>query len=42
MPEVYKRGGDYNRPDTSTYHISPGGLDEGVMNGAESCVGYQG
>lgn len=61
----------YNRPDTSTYHISPGDLDEGikallvfrgegdterqgagfervrayregVMNGAESCVGYQG
>jgi hypothetical protein len=59
------------RSDTSTYHISPGDLDEGikallvfrgegdtdrqgagfervrafregVMNGAESCVGYQG
>jgi len=61
----------YNRPDTSTYHISPGDLDEGikallvfrgegdterqgagfervrafregVMNGAESCLQYQG
>jgi predicted metalloprotease len=61
----------YNRPDTSTYHISPGDLDEGikallvfrgegdterqgagfervrafregVMNGAESCLGYLG
>jgi predicted metalloprotease len=61
----------YNRPDTSTYHISPGDLDEGikallvfrgegdterqgagfervrafregVMNGAESCLEYQG
>ena len=32
----------YNRPDTSTYHISPGDLGEGVMNGAESYVGYQG
>jgi hypothetical protein len=21
----------YNRPDTSTYHISPGDLDEGIM-----------
>jgi hypothetical protein len=60
----------YNRPDTSTYHISPGDLDEGikallvfrgegdverqgagwarvkafregVLNGAESCLGYQ-
>lgn len=61
----------YNRPETSTYHISPGDLDEGikallvfradgdverqgagfarvrafregVMNGAESCLQYQG
>jgi predicted metalloprotease len=61
----------YNRPDTSTYHISPGDLDEGikallvfrgegdterqgagfarvrafregVMNGAQSCLQYQG
>jgi hypothetical protein len=61
----------YNRPDTSTFHISPGDLDEGikallvfrgegdterqgagfvrvrafregVMNGAESCLDYQG
>lgn len=61
----------YNRPDTSTYHISPGDLDEGimallvfrgegdterqgagfarvrafregVMEGAESCLEYQG
>jgi hypothetical protein len=61
----------YNRPDTSTYHISPGDLDEGikallvfrgegdverqgagfervrafregVINGAESCLQYQG
>ena len=61
----------YNRPDTSTYHLSPGDLDkgikallvfrgdgdvqrqgagytrieafrEGVMNGAQSCLKYQG
>jgi predicted metalloprotease len=61
----------YNRPDTSTYHISPGDLDEGikallvfrgdgdverqgagwarvkafregVINGAEPCLSYQG
>ncbi len=61
----------YNRPETSTYHISPGDLDEGikallvfrgdgdverqgagwarveafrqgVINGAESCLNYQG
>jgi len=61
----------YNRPETSSYHISPGDLDEGikallvfradgdverqgagvervrafregVINGAESCLQYQG
>jgi hypothetical protein len=61
----------HNRPETSTYHISPGDLDEGikallvfrgegdveregagfervrafregVINGAESCLQYQG
>ncbi len=38
----------YNRPDTSTNHVSPGGFEEvrafreGVMGGAEACLNYQG